>query len=1609
DEKIKANELPAIATDEEIKSRLDEQIRTFPSTSSAWSAQSNRYTAIFDWVNNTVDQGIMTSITTKLIMNKTINLQAMVRAIKGYLAPTQSATESTVLWRYREALKRATGGGVKPETWYASWYEAFLEAQVLDLAEVKGVIATKSFLEAIRAKMAPDWARQQLASLTMDEQLGRPTVTLEQYGKVFSALVHEELLRGKHDGGGIFASLGGRSPNQSQGRGGARGGSSNRGGSRQHEGYQCPCLPNLESTHAWPPHECGRLQKAITGSSDRPIRTLSAELIKDIKVGWGYTRWSDLRKLIERSGWAVKEGYARQKQANEGAGANKWPDPNLACTVIDRSLLQQSDMAPGVYTTLGYGLHPLSESTVLDNCGALHLVNNKDLLEEGSFVLSADGDSVEAGTTSFPIIGRGRRIICNVLASAQGKDKSNLILEDVALVEGFHVNIVSEARLRDKEIWYCGLDCSLRYGSLQASVLMKELTRKHNLVFLEYSPIALYPSGSLVIDTNKMPREILSSAAGLIASMHKERPWRPSVDQPKPREDTEEVWHMRSGHLGPRALRALVEHVRGVKIKGTERVKCESCARTHASRVISQKVSERRAVRPFWRANWDLFDYPRGYDGSSWMLAIKDEYSGMIYTFTLIQKTGPQVFGTLRKFERWVKRHYKLPICKFRSDRERAVISEKGFTDFQKWAEEEGIDLELPPAYTKEPVGGGERAGQEIINRAIKMLRGAGLPERLWPEAVHAAAWLHNRSPSEAHDLRAPGEVLLTWFRQYFRWYLPELIVSRKIDLRPDWSLIWIFGCRAYPVEKDRLAGRHKRAYKVNWRAHIGYLVGYQASNLYRIWIPQLDEVITTRDVRFDEEIFYQKDQEKHAIKIDTALINDISVEPVPEDLFEIVNVWDGEPPRQNEPSADTPGESGGDSQPHDLSSGGQPEEHESGVGASEEQGKEGPEAPRDQPQGLMTPRQTPDPVGQPVRAEEQSRSAEAHGEDPSQAEEPSGSAEPQSEAPRSPQEVHLLEKEATADPLEEEDPAEDTIVVGGQPAQRKRNRKIHPTAVRASRRIRGEPPEDPEAGEGQGNAAVFTAFTKQIYGEHEISPPSDHTWLDFLGTFLPDQLEAIHQGDRKHKTLHAVFAAAVDQHKAERLGAAPQPRIHRNDLLKPPPKMWKDLAKHPLGDRFRENAAKEIANLQRLKAMAIIPRHEAKYDPLPLKWVFTYKFDEEGYLEVCKARLVVRGDLQYEDTLQSTYAATLAAKTFRIMMAIAAQFDLEVKQFDVISAFLNASREGEEPVACELPDGFKQENKAALLNRALYGLRDSPLLWYKEFASTLKSLHLIASPEEPCLFYSEDRQVYVVFYVDDFLVLYHRDHEKQAQKVINGIKRAYEVKEQGDICWFLGIRVIRDRRARKISLVHDQYIEKIALRYDLADSSWIPVTPLPFKELMKHLGEASKAQVKVFQERVGSILYTAIMIRPDVAFAAAQLSKHLTNPSQEHLAIADQVIKYLYHTRFLGITYGQAEQSAQALLIAGDASFGDDKETRRSSHGYIIFLFGGAISWKATKQSTVSTSTTEAEINVLGLTGVETIALKRLFRDIALELGQEWTIHSDNTQAIRLVVGENE
>jgi len=115
--------------------------------------------------------------------------------------------------------------------------------------------------------------------------------------------------------------------------------------------------------------------------------------------------------------------------------------------------------------------------------------------------------------------------------------------------------------------------------------------------------------------------------------------------------------------------------------------------------------------------------------------------------------------------------------------------------------------------------------------------------------------------------------------------------------------------------------------------------------------------------------------------------------------------------------------------------------------------------------------------------------------------------------------------------------------------------------------------------------------------------------------------------------------------------------------------------------------------------------------------WVFSYKFNKDGYLLKHKARLVVRGDLQ--EQYGDTYAATLAARLFQALIALACAFGLKAMQYDVLNAFLNALLD--RTLYVRTPDGFQnQDGQTLRLLRALYGLKEAPRLWAIHFQDSL-------------------------------------------------------------------------------------------------------------------------------------------------------------------------------------------------------------------------------------------------------------------------------------------------
>jgi hypothetical protein len=500
-----------------------------------------------------------------------------------------------------------------------------------------------------------------------------------------------------------------------------------------------------------------------------------------------------------------------------------------------------------------------------------------------------------------------------------------------------------------------------------------------------------------------------------------------------------------------------------------------------------------------------------------------------------------------------------------------------------------------------------------------------------------------------------------------------------------------------------------------------------------------------------------------------------------------------------------------------------------------------------------------------------------------------------------------------------------------------------------------------------------------------------------------PPSIDLERELQHENKRMQVFAAITQREQQLERTAAGLSQPIHISSVP-PEPRRWKELLKHPFADDFKRASEVEFDKCITTGTFTWVDESEADSKPIPVTWVWKYKVDEIGSINKFKARLCARGDLQVTEL--DTYAATLSARTFRMMMAMIARLDLETIQMDAVNAFLNADLP--EPIYLYPPEGWRgrPETQGKLLKclKALYGFKISPRLWYNMLREEL--LNLQFKEIDQCIF--ESQGVLVFFFVDDIVVAFPKDRDKQATHLKTRLTERFEMKVLRELEWFCGIRITRNRASRCLWINQESYIEKMLHRYSIPLPVKDITTPLPGNFSTGNEGDTTSELVNAFGSRVGSINFAATQTRPDIAFTTSLLSQNLKNPTKEHVKAADHVIQYLYLTRDLGIRYGiQDENQEKDFYGASDASFADDLETRRSSEGFIYFLFGGAVDWKAVRQNMVTKSSTEAELYGLSHAASELIWWERLFEKVALKINCKPTLYCDNLSTLRVVQEE--
>jgi len=377
----------------------------------------------------------------------------------------------------------------------------------------------------------------------------------------------------------------------------------------------------------------------------------------------------------------------------------------------------------------------------------------------------------------------------------------------------------------------------------------------------------------------------------------------------------------------------------------------------------------------------------------------------------------------------------------------------------------------------------------------------------------------------------------------------------------------------------------------------------------------------------------------------------------------------------------------------------------------------------------------------------------------------------------------------------------------------------------------------------------------------------------------------------------------------------------------------------------------------------------------LPMRWVTTIKRGPKGEVIKYKARWVCKGFRQEQGIdYDETFASVVRATIIKMLLALAAKYDYEAEQMDVVTAFLEAHLK--EEVWVQQPPGFEQKGPngtflACRLNKALYGLKQAPREWYATLKVYLISIGYQRVEIDHSVFI-HDNGIIIAIYVDDLLILGPNISDIEALKL--QFAERFQMKDLGSIGWYLGMHITRDRAERTLWINQSTYIKRAIELLGMSDCSPTK-TPMhhrcqlkknvywKFKEWVEY--QATPEEIGGYQSIIGTLMWVACQTRPDIAYAVGKCSRYSANPTPDHDLAVKQIIRYLAGTAQLGLRYGPSKvEGVGGAEFFGytDSAHADCLDSRRSTSGYMFFLWNGPISWSSKRQQCVSTSSAEAE-----------------------------------------------
>ncbi|KAG8484966.1 hypothetical protein CXB51_021384 [Gossypium anomalum] len=349
-------------------------------------------------------------------------------------------------------------------------------------------------------------------------------------------------------------------------------------------------------------------------------------------------------------------------------------------------------------------------------------------------------------------------------------------------------------------------------------------------------------------------------------------------------------------------------------------------------------------------------------------------------------------------------------------------------------------------------------------------------------------------------------------------------------------------------------------------------------------------------------------------------------------------------------------------------------------------------------------------------------------------------------------------------------------------------------------------------------------------------------------------------------------------------------------------PSTYTEAMSNPDGVKWKQAMNEEMQSLHKNRTWELVTLPKGK-KAIGCKWVYAKK---EGFPD----------------------------SSIRILLVLVVQYDLELLQLNVKTAFLHGDLE--EEIYMTQPDGFKvagKENWVCKLTNSLYGLKQSLRQWYKRFDQFMKGQRYTRSKFDHCVYFQKLQEgtfIYLLLYVDDMLIA--SKSKVEIKRLKTQLNLEFEMKDLGEAKKILGMEIWRDRAHDRVSLSQKQYLKKLSVQLS-------PSTNTEQEYMLQVL----------YSNVVGSLMYTMVCTRPDIPQAVSIVSRYMHNPGKGHWQAVKWILQYIQKTVDVGLLFKQDNTLDKGVIGYVDSDYAGDLDKRRSTIGYVFTLAGGPISWKST------------------------------------------------------------